>query len=193
MPFKPVEHPKCPKCNKAVYAAEEKLAAGKKWHKQCLKCGLCNKFLESTTIAEHDGDIYCKQCHGRKYGPKGYGFGGGAGALNMDSGKHLGNTETVSNKPTGQGSAMGGAVVPVSEGGCPRCGKRVYDAEKAIDCPSGINFHKSCFRCKECGTGLDSTKLCNTKDEIYCKACYGKNFGPKGVGFGQGAGALSTA
>jgi hypothetical protein len=28
-------------------------------------------------------------CHARKYGPKGYGFGGGAGCLSMDQGEHL--------------------------------------------------------------------------------------------------------
>ncbi|CAH8550937.1 unnamed protein product [Dicrocoelium dendriticum] len=147
--------------------------------------------LDSTTVAEHEGEVFCKQCHGRKFGPKGYGFGGGAGALNMDSGTHLGNVSTeMSNKPT---AAAGGAVVPPEQGGCPRCGKRVYDAEKAIGCPSGLSFHKACFRCKTCGKSLDSTTLCTQKDEqeVYCKACYGKAFGPKGFGFGQGAGALN--
>lgn len=29
----------CPRCGKAVYFAEERIAHGKKWHKLCLKCG----------------------------------------------------------------------------------------------------------------------------------------------------------
>jgi predicted nucleic-acid-binding Zn-ribbon protein len=89
MPFKPVENPKCPKCGKSVYAAEERVAGGLKWHKMCFKCGMCNKLLDSTNCAEHEGELFCKTCHARKYGPKGYGFGGGAGCLSMDQGEHL--------------------------------------------------------------------------------------------------------
>lgn len=89
MPFKPPETVKCPKCNKSVYAAEEVQAAGKKFHKFCFKCGLCKKLLEPLTMSEHEGDLFCKQCYARKYGPKGVGFGQGAGALGMDTGSHL--------------------------------------------------------------------------------------------------------
>lgn len=32
----------CPRCNKTVYFAEEVRAVGKKWHKMCLSCGMCN-------------------------------------------------------------------------------------------------------------------------------------------------------
>jgi len=99
MPFVPQEQAKCPKCSKSVYAAEEMLAAGAKWHKQCFTCGLCKKRLDSTNAAEHGGELFCKQCYGRKFGPKGYGFGGGAGCLSMDKGEHHGNVESVSNKP----------------------------------------------------------------------------------------------
>lgn len=51
--------------------------------------GLCNKALDSTNCTEHEKELYCKNCHARKYGPKGYGFGGGAGCLSMDTGAHL--------------------------------------------------------------------------------------------------------
>ncbi len=54
--------------------------------KQLSFCSLvtCRKGLDSTTVAAHESEIYCKSCYGKKYGPKGYGYGQGAGALSSD-------------------------------------------------------------------------------------------------------------
>lgn len=59
----------------------------------------------------------------------------------------------------------------------------------------GVPWHKSCLACASCRKSLDSTNLCdktldNGKQEVFCKSCYGKAFGPKGYGFGGGAGTL---
>ncbi|KAF6018785.1 mlp-1 [Bugula neritina] len=62
--------PKCPRCLKSVYFAEEAIARGQKWHKRCLTCGSCNKALESFTLNEHENDIYCKTCYTRNFAPK---------------------------------------------------------------------------------------------------------------------------
>jgi hypothetical protein len=59
-----------------------------------INLGLCKKALEIPTLAENDGDIYCKQCYTRKFGIRGVGFGIGAGALGMDSGERFGNTQS---------------------------------------------------------------------------------------------------
>ncbi|KAL7674422.1 hypothetical protein ACOME3_000702 [Neoechinorhynchus agilis] len=78
---------RCPRCKQPVYAAEQVLAGGRKWHKMCFKCCLCKKSLNSTNVTEHDGEIYCKQCYSRIFGIQGVGFGTGAGTLSMDTGQ----------------------------------------------------------------------------------------------------------
>ena len=42
--------------------------------------------LDSGRITEHDGEMFCGACYRKNFGPKGYGFGGGAGTLGMDDG-----------------------------------------------------------------------------------------------------------
>ncbi len=49
--------------------------------------GSCNKRVDSTSAADHDGELYCKPCYGRNFGPKGYGFAGGASGLSMETAK----------------------------------------------------------------------------------------------------------
>ncbi|XP_026520428.1 cysteine and glycine-rich protein 3 [Notechis scutatus] len=81
---------KCGACDKTVYHAEEIQCNGRSFHKTCFLCMGCRKALDSTTVAAHESEIYCKTCYGRKYGPKGVGFGQGAGCLSTDTGEHLG-------------------------------------------------------------------------------------------------------
>ncbi|XP_066257340.1 muscle LIM protein Mlp84B-like isoform X5 [Euwallacea similis] len=167
MPFKPVENPKCPKCGKSVYAAEERVAGGYKFHKSCFKCGLCGKFLDSTNVTEHEAELYCKNCHARKYGPKGYGFGGGAGCLSMDTGAQFqGEDDVVVNRAVLLPKAI--AKAPDGEG-CPKCGGFVYAAEQML--ARGRGWHKLCFRCGNCERWLDSTSHCDGPDgSVYCNA-----------------------
>lgn len=64
-----------------LIVSERATGPGGDWHKTCLCCKDCNKRLDSTLLAEHDGEAYCKSCHGKNFGPKGYGFSAGAGGL----------------------------------------------------------------------------------------------------------------
>ncbi|KAG1673059.1 Cysteine and glycine-rich protein 3 [Nymphon striatum] len=189
----------CPRCEKQVYFAEEKIVLGKSWHKTCFRCAECRKTLDSTNCTEHANEVYCKSCYGRNFGPKGYGFGGGAGVLSMDTGEGHKNGPTTRNipataqahvapnnaasKPAGNKPRWGGSDM------CGRCGQAVFMAEKMMG--GGSAWHKRCFTCKLCNKLLQSTSLCERDGELYCKACYGRNFGPKGYGFGVGAGTLT--
>ena len=58
---------KCPKCQKTVYFNEEVLAAGKKWHKTCFRCFQCSKSLDSMTMANRGGELYCQACHKKNF------------------------------------------------------------------------------------------------------------------------------
>lgn len=192
----------CPRCYKQVFFAEEKIALGKSWHKACFACAHCRHSLDSTNCTEHDEEMYCKSCYGRMFGPKGYGFGLGAGVLSMDTGDGYNSGPPTCNIPaTAQAHVAPKTAAPVSIYGrpkfggtdvCPRCGKAVYMAEKMMG--GGSAWHKTtCFTCAACSKRLESTTLCEREGEIYCKSCYGRNFGPKGYGYGSGAGTLSMS
>ena len=52
--------------------------------------------LDNTTAnySTKEEKVYCKVCYGKKLGPKGYGYGGGAGTLSTETGKQFGNKES---------------------------------------------------------------------------------------------------
>ncbi|XP_019951629.1 cysteine and glycine-rich protein 2-like isoform X2 [Paralichthys olivaceus] len=184
---------KCDRCKRTVYFAEEVRSEGGRFHKSCFVCCSCRKCLDSTTVASHDDEIYCKSCHGRKFGPKGYGYGGGSGVLSMDGGAFaLSVTQEEPAPPRSTNNPNPSKPAPRFGGAdkCARCGKSVYANEKVI--AAGSSWHKlGCFSCALCGKSLESTTLTDKDGEIYCKGCYGKEFGPKGYGYGAGAGALT--
>jgi len=68
---------------------------------------------------------------------------------------------------------------------CNKCKKQVYQAEMYKG--AGGVWHKNCFLCDICGRRLDSSRLCERGDKIFCNSCYHKNFGPRGIGYGIGA------
>jgi len=73
----------CPRCEKSVFIAELMRGAGQAWHKGCFLCVLCSKRIDSSNMCERDSEIYCRACYGKNFGPKGFGYGIGAGTLQM--------------------------------------------------------------------------------------------------------------
>uniref|UniRef100_A0A4W3JRL2 Cysteine and glycine-rich protein 3 (cardiac LIM protein) n=1 Tax=Callorhinchus milii TaxID=7868 RepID=A0A4W3JRL2_CALMI len=90
---------KCAACERTAYHAEEIQCNGRSFHKTCFLCMTCRKALDSTTVAAHEAEIYCKSCYGKKYGPKGYGYGQGAGALSSGPEENLGVQQGFGTKP----------------------------------------------------------------------------------------------
>lgn len=54
----------------------------------------------------------------------------------------------------------------------------MYFAE-AREGPNNVKYHRMCFSCVVCKKVVDSTYT-EKQGDIYCKSCYGKEFGPKG-------------
>ena len=62
---------------------------------------------------------------------------------------------------------------------CPVCGKKVCFAEKVH--ALGRTWHNTCFCCTRCNKVLRPGEHLDNNNEPYCKACYSRKFGPKGV------------
>ncbi|PWN21187.1 hypothetical protein BCV69DRAFT_282683 [Microstroma glucosiphilum] len=83
---------------------------------------------------------------------------------------------------------------------CARCQRPVYHAEQVIAASGARTWHRPCLKCEECGSTLQKGSLeegpvgnsvhdgsrsgesygqgCNT----FCKVCYRRLFGPRGIG-----------
>ncbi|CAG8450315.1 11605_t:CDS:2 [Funneliformis mosseae] len=198
--------PQCPRCQKAVYMAEQVIGPNGPWHRDCLTCIDCKKRLDSYVLAEHEGQAYCKTCHGRHFGPKGYGYGAGTSFLSSDRPikKPSGNESTsdkISQSPPSSPSGFFSSrpqsprnakrwTLPLNNDICPRCSKAVYAAEAALG--AGVKYHKLCLRCVNCDKLVSSANMADREGKIYCRSCYSKGFGPKGYGYGNGAAFLTT-
>ncbi|KAN0066573.1 hypothetical protein ACQY0O_000667 [Thecaphora frezii] len=71
--------PLCARCQKPVYFAEQKAAAGRKWHRACLRCDGCSTTLDTGKLEEgpidraYKGDganVWCRTCYAKYFGPK---------------------------------------------------------------------------------------------------------------------------
>ncbi|XP_033919957.1 cysteine-rich protein 2 isoform X1 [Melopsittacus undulatus] len=195
---------KCPKCDKTVYFAEKVSSLGKDWHKFCLKCERCNKTLTPGGHAEHDGKPFChKPCYATLFGPKGVNIGG-AGSYIYEKPQIEGQTapgpiehpvkveerKVNAAPPKGPSKASSVTTFTGEPNMCPRCGKRVYFAEKVTSL--GKDWHRPCLRCERCSKTLTPGGHAEHDGQPYChKPCYGILFGPKGECLGTcGIGTL---
>lgn len=183
--------PDCPRCGQRVYFNEEKRAIGKVWHTRCFTCAKCKKGLDSTNCNGHEGEVYCTACHRREFGPKGYGFAGGAAGLSTES--SVKKFRAVDNLKTQAVPAQIPAqkIDHTSPNCCPRCGKNVYFAEEILALKR--KWHRLCFKCCECNKSLQPGMCNEHENSLYCSSCYGRKFGPKGYGFAGGAGTLLSS
>uniref|UniRef100_A0A4W3JKB7 Cysteine-rich protein 2-like n=1 Tax=Callorhinchus milii TaxID=7868 RepID=A0A4W3JKB7_CALMI len=179
-------------------SAEKVSSLGKDWHRFCLKCERCNKILSAGNHAEHDGKPYChKPCYAVLYGPKGVNIGA-LGSYVYDNPPVPTNTQpvgvpepqapnsvlqrsTAPNKGPSKASSM--TTFAGEPNMCPRCGKKVYFAEKVTSL--GKDWHRPCLRCERCNKTLNPGGHAEHDGQPYCHMpCYGVLFGPRGFNTG---------
>ena len=144
---------RCQRCSGKVFDAERMSMKCGQFHKNCFSCSECSRPLDYTTATDSSvGEIFCRSCYSRKFGPK--------GLVVEDDNRH--KTDTI--KPS------------EGEPGCPRCGFAVFDAEKVV--ANGRSYHSRCARCAACNALLNSLNLTSAKDgSIFCGGCYSRKFG----------------
>ncbi|KAJ2775424.1 cysteine and glycine-rich protein [Coemansia nantahalensis] len=193
--------PKCPRCDRAVYAAEEIIGPEGPWHRACFKCRVCACRLDATTMMERDSDVYCKSCFRRGAAPEIPAAVNARPEARHERGEYARSPPPQTAQPppqtpprAGFGGATGlspssvfssgrrGFSMPAAKDICPRCAKPIYHAEKVVG-PGGP-WHRACFKCRQCGTALSSTKLTEHEGEAFCQVCYTKLYSPRGYNIG---------
>ncbi|KAL9932440.1 hypothetical protein V8E36_008557 [Tilletia maclaganii] len=129
--------------------------------------------------------------------PSKHGPGAGAGLGYKTAPAYGGGTSGLSRLGLESSiSAASGGGTPL----CARCSKPVYFAEQKQG--AGRKWHRACLRCDGCSTILESGRLEEGPADgaelaarlnpagglganIWCRNCYAKHFGPKGIGVGM--------
>jgi len=143
----------CPRCEGAVFQAEEVNIKGRLYHKKCLSCKNCKRPIDISLLAVGpDDDIYCQICCNKMSWPGNYAGASDTTLITGDEGE-----------PTN----------------CPRCSGKVFEAEK-MNTKKGL-YHKKCFSCISCRSQLHYYgAIEGPDDEVYCRVCYLRAYGPGG-------------
>ena len=140
----------CARCSGVVYEAERIRVSDKIiFHKFCFTCTGCRVNLDTLNVYKTQRDeVFCKNCYKTI----------------------LESERSFTPVPTDVIKAD-----PNDKQGCPRCGGKVFEAEK-IPTKSSL-FHRSCFSCYLCNHKLEpSTYIDGPNNEIFCKTCYNREY-----------------
>ena len=158
---------KCRGCQGKIFQPEKLSTCFGSFHSPCFKCSKCERNLVATIdkACMRNELILCKQCFNKE----------------KSISKKEGNDED--GILTYAKSIVDCQAIPASEDDpnrCLRCAGKVFDAER-MSMKSG-QFHKKCFSCFECRRPLDYTTAADSAlGEVFCLACYDKNFGPRSL------------
>ena len=185
----------CPRCGGKVFEAEKMMTSVGPFHRSCFRCVACSRNLSHQNCnCGTDGEIYCKNCYQEEYGTHSRRSrsrtmtraSSRAASRNHSRSGIRSRSNSIPNLDNVEGSRiiaesmMNTTSIKAKAGdkdGCPRCGGRVFEAEKMV---SGKDvYHKKCFTCEDCRRPLDSNLMTNGPgNTIYCNNCYLRSFGP---------------
>merc|ERR1711936_1082924 len=171
----PPKAPLCPTCKTSVYPAEAVMAVDRTpFHKVCIKCRSCGKALTTSSLNEHNTQLYCKGCYDNLYDAHDYHMADYGGIVTPEDIKR--REEEERKKLERQ----------KNERRCPVCDMKAFpeDSVKLGD----LYYHKSCLKCSECQRAPDDNTpmMLGPKnvDNVFgdeelipfCKFCFAKKF-----------------
>eukprot|EP00092_Neocalanus_flemingeri_P025526 GFUD01027674.1.p1 GENE.GFUD01027674.1~~GFUD01027674.1.p1 ORF type:complete len:223 (+),score=68.70 GFUD01027674.1:62-670(+) len=175
----PPAAPQCPACKTSVFPAESFMAADRKpFHKKCVKCKTCSKALNSSSINEHQTQLYCQACYDNLFMAQDYTCGKYGGIV---------TPEDIKRREEEERKKKERAERQKSERRCPGCDMKAYPEDSV--CLNDLHYHKACLKCTECGRNPDDNTpmvMGPNKDvddvfgdedlQPFCKFCFAKKF-----------------
>lgn len=134
----------CPRCQGKVFPAEKMTSNNGSFHKKCFTCGDCRRALDPSLVCDGPagGDIFCRNCYGRRFGPT---------ALQPFD-------EAAARKTLTAGTPLDPSRA------CGRCAGAVFAAEEVA--AVGKVFHARCARCRACDRKLEAGSVCVGEDKV---------------------------
>ena len=153
--------------------------------RSCFSCVNCLRTLDIYTVnCGQDSEIYCKNCYQESFGTmsrrsrsrtmsRAQSRAASRSRRRSRSGS-ITNLDSIEGNRIIADSMMNTTSIKAREGakdGCPRCGGRVFEAEKMMT--RTRVFHRKCFSCEECSRALDSSNVAEGPggDTVYCHNC----------------------
>ncbi|OXA50003.1 Paxillin [Folsomia candida] len=183
----PIKGPCCV-CGDGIMGAMV-TALDKMWHPEHFLCVHCGIELRSPMYLEHDGQPYCKVCHGKLFLPP------CAGCGKDITGNYIKAMEKIWHPPCFQCTRCRKVLTPTTffpKEGKPYCEDDFHDlfSPKCWGCKKpikddrkisvlGRHWHPEHFKCCECGIQLNPNNFKEKNGKLYCEKDFNNLFMPK--------------
>ncbi|KFD51657.1 hypothetical protein M514_07536, partial [Trichuris suis] len=178
----------CDECHKAIGIDSKDLTYKEKhWHENCFLCSMCKISLVDKPFGCKNDRIFCANCYDQAFATRCDGCGEifRAGMKKMEyKGKEWHDKCfccALCKTPIGTRS-----FIPKNdEVYCSACFEEKFATRctkcKQVITSGGVTYrnepwHRECFGCTNCGTGLAGQRFTSKDDKPYCAECFGELF-----------------